>query len=312
MEAFESQKLTMYDVIIIGAGAAGLSAALWCDELGLKTLVLESDAEIGGQLLWVYNPVENHLGAMAANGCELRDKFAAQTKLRNFELLTNASIAQVDLKNKQIVLENGDILAARALIAATGIRRRRLNIPGEDEFRGRGILESGKRDAALISGKNVAVIGGGDAACENALILAETANRVFLIHRGEMFRAREEFTEKIKQNPRIEIHLSTQVLRISGEERIAEIELKKTSSNKIFTLPVEAVLFRIGVEPNTELFKKQLELEANGYIKINHLCQTSAENVFAVGDVANPVAPTVSSAVGMGATAAKAVRHLLD
>jgi thioredoxin reductase (NADPH) len=303
------QKIIMNDVIIIGAGAAGLSAGLWCDELGLKTLVLESEKEIGGQLLRVYNPIANHLGAIASNGSEMRDKFAAQIENCGFQRRFETKISSVDLAAKNIVLENGEQLRSRAIILATGVRRRRLNIAGENL---RGVLESGKRDAEFGRGKNVCVIGGGDAAAENALIFAAVAEKVFLVHRNKEFRARAEFLEKINGNTRIEILLETEVKKIVGKEAVEAVELRKNDSPEKFQIAVSSVLVRIGVEPNTDFVCGQIKLDENGYIEINSSCETSLENVFAVGDVANPLAPTVSSAVGGGATAAKMLRARFD
>ncbi|HEX8565708.1 MAG TPA: NAD(P)/FAD-dependent oxidoreductase [Pyrinomonadaceae bacterium] len=297
----------MQDVIVLGAGAAGLSAALWCDELGLKTSVLEREPEIGGQLLRIYNAIENHLGApRAQNGRELRDRIAEQIERRNFQLRLNVNIDSVDLPAKTVSLAGGESLSARALVLATGVRRRTLNVAGETEFRGRGILESGKRDAFQTEGKTVCVVGGGDAAAENALILAERAAKVYLIHRSGEFRARTEFLDKIKENTKIETLTETRVNKILGGEAVEKIELQNRDG-EAFQIAVEAIVIRIGVEPNTELFRGQIELNNDNYIKINSRCETNLENVFAVGDVANPIAPTISSSVGMGATAAKVI-----
>src|SRR5215213_3141093 len=188
----------MHDVIIIGAGPAGLSAALWCDELGLDTLVVERAAEVGGQLLRVYNPVENYLGVRAANGRELRDLFAAQVAEREFDLWTEAEIESVDLRAKRVRLRSGEELQAIALVLATGVRRRRLGVPGEEEFAGRGVLESGRLEREQFAGEDVLVVGGGDAAAENALLLAEVCATVTLVHRGERLRARREFVERLR------------------------------------------------------------------------------------------------------------------
>lgn len=160
----------MHDVLIIGAGAAGLSAARWCDELGLDTLVLEQQEEVGGQLLSVHNKIENYLGVHANDGRELRDLFAEQTKDCDFDLWTNVEIESVDVKAKRVTLKSGEELQAITLIIATGLRRRRLGIPGEAEFEGRGIVESGARDRERFAGKDVCVIGGGDAAAENSTL----------------------------------------------------------------------------------------------------------------------------------------------
>src|SRR5690349_10855944 len=163
----------MHDVVIIGAGPAGLSAARWCDELGLDTLVLEQNEEVGGQLVSVHNPINNYLGLRADDGQQLRDRFVEQTKDSDFDIWTNVEIESVDLKAKRVTLRSGEELQSIALILATGLRRRWLGIPGETEFEGRGIIESATRDREQFAGKDVCVVGGGDAAAENALLLAE-------------------------------------------------------------------------------------------------------------------------------------------
>ena len=137
-----------YDVIIIGGGAAGISAALWCDELKLNALLLESGAELGGQLLWTHNAIANHLGSPAENGRELRDIFVKQIENRRFIRRWQAEITAVDFSSKSVRLASGENFTAANLIIATGIRRRKLNVEGEEKFEGKGIIESGKRDAA--------------------------------------------------------------------------------------------------------------------------------------------------------------------
>src|SRR5438128_1044177 len=143
----------MHDVIIIGAGPSGLSAARWCDELGLDTLVLEQHEEVGGQLLSVFNPIENYLGLHADNGQELRERFIEQTQGCDFDLWTNVQIESIDLKAKRIALKSGEELQSIAMVIATGLRRRKLGIPGEDEFIGKGIIESATRDRDQLAGK---------------------------------------------------------------------------------------------------------------------------------------------------------------
>lgn len=300
------------DVIVIGGGAAGISSALWCDELGLKTLLLEEKSELGGQLLRTFNPIENHLGAQAENGRELRDIFVRQIENRNFSIKSSTAISEVDLKNREVMLENGEKFSAEAIIIATGVRRRKLNIEGEKEFQNRGIIESGKRDQHLVKDKHAAIVGGGDAAFENALILAETASKVTLVYRGENFRARTEFVGQAENNSKIEILTNSVVKEIIGNKKVKAIEVFNPQTRETQLLTVETILIRIGVEPNTEIFRGQIELDASGYIKINQNCETNLQKIFAVGDVANPLAPTVSSAVGMGATAAKVVATLLN
>lgn len=300
----------MHDVLIIGAGPAGLSAARWCDDLGLDTLVLEEGGEVGGQLLSVHNPIQNYLGVAAANGRELRDLFVEQTKDCDFDLWTNVEIVSVDLKAKRVVLRSGEELRSIAIIVATGLRRRQLGIPGEDEFIGRGMIESsGDRDA--FAGKDVCVIGGGDAAAENALVLAEVCPTVTLVHRGKKLRARREFAETLHTHHCITVFPESVVRRIIGRNWVEAVEIERAGAIKPFQMAVQGVIVRIGFAPNTELFRDQLGLDERGYVEINATQETSLENVFAIGDVANPLAPTISGAVGGGATAAKMIAKRL-
>ena len=302
----------MHDVLIIGAGPAGLSAARWCDELGLNTLVLEQAEEVGGQLLSVHNAVENYLGVHAANGRQLRDLFAEETNDCEFDLWTNVELDSVNLKAKRITLKSGEELQSIALIIATGLRRRTLGIPGETEFVGRGIIESGARDREQLAGKDVCVIGGGDAAAENALVLAEFCPTVTLVHRGRKLRARREFSEQLHTHHCVTVFPESQVRRILGNDRVEAVEIERGGAIKPFQMAVQGVLIRIGWRPNTEFVRGQLELDENDYVIIGSQQETSVANVFAIGDVANPLAPTIAGAVGAGATAAKVIASRLQ
>jgi thioredoxin reductase (NADPH) len=302
----------MHDVIIIGAGPAGLSAARWCDELGLDTLVLEQAEEVGGQLLSVHNAVENYLGVRAANGREIRDLFAEQTKDCDFDLWTNVEIDSVDLKAKLTTLRSGEELQSIAVIIASGLRRRTLGIPGETEFIGRGIIESGARDREQLTGKDVCVVGGGDAAAENALMLAEVCPTVTLVHRGRKLRARREFTEQLHTHHCVTVFPESNVRRIIGNDRVEAVEIERGGAIKPFQMAVQGVLIRIGWQPNTDFVRSQLELDENGYVIVGSQQETSVSNIFAIGDVANPLAPTIAGAVGAGATAAKVIASRLQ
>ncbi|HYY58225.1 MAG TPA: FAD-dependent oxidoreductase [Pyrinomonadaceae bacterium] len=302
----------MHDVVNIGAGPAGLSAALWCDELGLDTLVLEQGGETGGQLLHIYNAIGNYPGVRAANGLELRDLFAEQLADSDFDIWTDASIESADLRAKRIVLRSGEQLQAISIIIATGVRRRRLGVEGEAELMGRGVVESATRDRALLAGKDVCVVGGGDAAAENALLLAEVCPTVTLVHRGTRLRARREFTERLKTDHRVTVFTEAVVERIIGTEEVLAVEILRRGAIKPFQMAVGGVLVRIGVEPNTELFRDQVHTDERGYIVTTGEHETSIGNVFAVGDVSNPLAPTISGATGAGATAAKVIASRLD
>lgn len=302
----------MHDVIIIGAGPAGLSAAFWCDELGLDTLVLEQADEIGGQLHRVYNPINNYLGLKARNGEELLKHFSVDVEDAGFDLWRGTEIETIDLRAKRISLRSGEQLQSIAMILATGVRPRTLNIPGEKEFAGKGIIESATRDREQFAGEDVCVIGGGDAAVENALLLAEVCPTVTLVNRGRKLRARREFAERLQPNHAVTVFTESVVMNILGRDRVEAVEILRKDALKPFQLAVRGVLIRIGFEPNTDLFREQLKLDQQGYVVVNSEQETSVPMVFAAGDVSNPLGPTISGATGAGATAAKVINARLN
>ncbi|HEV2762028.1 MAG TPA: NAD(P)/FAD-dependent oxidoreductase, partial [Pyrinomonadaceae bacterium] len=268
--------------------------------------------EVGGQLLRVYNPIENYLGLRAQNGAELRDRFAEQLEDKSFDVWTQVEIESVELASKRVRLRSGEELRSIALVLATGVRRRRLGVPGEEEFAGRGVLESGRRDRDSVAGRDVLVVGGGDAAAENALMFAEVCPTVTLVHRGKTLRARQEFVERIRGEHCVTVFTEATLRRIIGREEVEAVEILRAGGLKPFQMAVGAVLIRVGVEPNTELFKDQLRRDERGYVLVSPEQETSVENVFAVGDVSNPLAPTVSGATGAGATAVKVIAARLN
>jgi thioredoxin reductase (NADPH) len=301
----------MHDVIIIGAGPAGLSAALWCDELGLDTIVLEQNEHAGGQLHSIYGPVENYPGLRANNGSEFFERFSERVGDAEFDLWTNVEIESVDLKAKRVRLRSGEELQSISIIIATGVRRRQLGIPGESEFVGHGIIESASRDRNDFAGRDVCIIGGGDAAAENALLLAEVCPTVTLVHRGKTLRARPTFVQQLQGQHCITVFPQSVVTRILGNHEVEAVEILRKDALKPFQMAVRGVVIRIGVEPNTEIFREQLQLDDRGYAVVNNQQETDVVNVFAIGDISNPLAPTISSAAGAGATAAKVIASRL-
>jgi thioredoxin reductase (NADPH) len=296
------------EVVIVGAGPAGLSAGIWCAELGLDAVVLEANTAAGGQLLLTFNEIRDHLGRKARNGREMRDAFLEQAAEFGINLRRSIKVEGVDIDGRRVLIAGQEPIEFRWLIIAMGLRRRRLGIPGEAEFQGRGILVSGKRDKDLAAGKTACVIGGGDAALENALILSEVCPKVTLAHRRSEFRGREEFLSKVKATENIELLTDTVVEEICGGEAVQSVKLRNFKADETSELAAEAILIRIGMEPDTEIFRGNLALDDHGYIAIDSRCETSIPGVFAVGDIANPSAPTISAATGHGAIAAKVIK----
>jgi thioredoxin reductase (NADPH) len=294
------------DVFILGGGPAGLSALLWCNDLGMSAVLIDQNSTAGGQLHWIHNPIKNYLGRESENGGDMADHFVVQLATLSEKMKLSSKVTSFDAGGISASLANGEEINAQAAIIATGVRRRRLNVPGEIEFAGHGILDSGARQKFDVAGKRVAIIGGGDAAIENALMMSEFAEKVYVIHRRDKLSAREEFAKKALATSKIECLFDTTVQSINGRERLESLTIfSKDSEPSEFK--IDFLLIRIGVEPNTELFTGQIDLDDRGYVVVDARGKTRARNVFAVGDVANPLSPTISTAVGTAATAAKAI-----
>lgn len=300
-----------FDVIIIGGGPAGLSAALWCRDLGLDAILFERSPDLGGQLLWIHDRIENYLGSTAANGRELRDQFVEHLSARQIVPVKTSQVISIDVARKTVTLENGEEYAGAAIVIATGVRRRILGVPGEQEFLGKGILSSGAAFRKDVAGQNIVIVGGGDAAIENSVILSEFAEKVTVVHRRSEFGARPGLLHAAEKAPNVEFILNTEVAAILGDEKVTSVETMSVRGRGGRTIPADAVLIRIGVQPNTEILKDQLDLDTDGYVRVDSSGASSAPDVFAIGDVANPISPTISTAVGGGATAAKSVSALL-
>jgi thioredoxin reductase (NADPH) len=295
------------NVLIIGGGPAGIAAALWCSELGLGCVLLERSSELGGQLLWTHNPIGNYPGVNAANGRELRDLFLRNIEKRRMAVRLGSRVTSIDTATRQVTLADNETLCADDLIIATGVRRTSLDIPGEKEFRGRGVLASGSLAKPEVAGKRVVIVGGGDAALENALILSDVAAKVWVVHRRHQYSAREEFLSQAAQRSNIEFLGDTRLTAIRGDTTVRSVEIESASSGDGSVLECDAVLIRIGVKPNTGLLAGQVQMDDRGYITVDAEGLTSSENVYAVGDVAHPSSPTLSTAVGSGATAIKSL-----
>ncbi|HMZ21361.1 MAG TPA: FAD-dependent oxidoreductase [Blastocatellia bacterium] len=303
--------MTNYDVIILGGGPAGISALLWCNSLGLKAVLLEQAGELGGQLLQMFHRVIDYPGLLPENGRTLRDHFQAQLNELSLTYQTGCLLEDINLREPSLRC-NGELLFGRAFILATGARKRRLGIPGEDKFSIQtGVSFSATRDHSLYAGKNVCVVGGGDSAVENSLILSRICPQGTLIHRSDQFRARTEWLLAARETSNITFLTGFEAVAIEGQERVERLMVESIASRERRAISTEGVFIRVGIAPNTEAFRGQIELDDAGYIKTNRRQQTPLEKVFAAGDVCNPVCLSVATATGQGAIAAKAAAFLL-
>lgn len=295
------------DVVIVGGGPAGMSAAIWCAELGLETVLVERFPQLGGQLHWIHNPVGNYLGGDFENGTDVCSAF--ERSLSRFDFYRETAKNVISVNSSIILDDGGGRIDAKAIVIATGVRRRTLGVPGEMEFSGKGILESGAKQRETVTGGRVAVIGGGDAALENALILAECAESVILIHRRDFFSGREEFLEAVENHPKIDLRKNAVVESFEGGDNLEAIRI--SSDKQVETIAVDYAIVRIGVEPNSELVGSSVAKDERGYIIVDAQSRTTAKDIWAIGDVANPVSPTIATAVGTGATCAKSIAKFL-
>lgn len=301
----------MYDVVVIGGGPAGISALLWCNSLGLRAVLLERSPELGGQLLVLYHRIIDYPGLLPENGCILRDEFASQITTLGLAFHTGCNIERLDLERREIFADD-TLFRARSIIIATGARKRRLGIPGEDAFEGKGVSFSATRDHKAFAGRGVTVIGGGDSAVENSLILARVCPRVTLIHRSDNFRARPEWIEEARGNPRIEIRTGLLLREILGSDGVEQIVLEDISHGSRETVATQGVFIRLGIEPNSELLRGQVKLDDDGYLLVDSKLRTSLPRVYGAGDVTRPVCLSIATAVGHGAVAAKAAAEEIN
>ena len=300
------------DLIIIGAGAAGLTAAQYGARANRNTLLLEELAA-GGQCLVIDN-LENYPGfPEPLPGIELSQKFEEQA--RNFcaEILIS-SVQSVAKKGNLFTVDtdNGP-LTTPTVIVATGAKHKKLGIPGEEELSGRGVSYCATCDGPFFKGKRMLVAGGGDAACDEAMFLSKLTDQVIMVHRRDRFRAQPALAERTLKNPSIEVRWNTEAKVIKGDGRVQEVVLLRNDKNETYQEKVEAVFVFVGSIPQTQVVKElEVELDEAGYIVTNQRMETSLPGLYAVGDVrATPFRQLVVAA-GEGAIAAHAASQYID
>lgn len=299
-------------VLIIGSGPAGLSAALYAARADLEPLVL-TGMELGGQVSLTF-AVENYPGfPEGIGGMELVDLFQKQAERFGAKVEFDLA-AEVDLSIRpfKVKTQNGKNYSAETLIISTGASAVHLNVPGEDEFTGRGVSYCATCDGWFFKDKEVIVVGGGDSAVEESIFLSRYAENVTIVHRRDELRASSILAERAESNPKIKFAWNTIVKEISGNGAVDTVTLADTQTGQERNQSIDGVFIFIGHYPNTSLFTGQLEMDENNYLKVDHLMQTSVPGVFAAGEVADPHFRQVITSAGMGAAAAIQANHFLD
>lgn len=299
----------MYDVIIIGSGPAGLSAAIYAQRAKLKSAVIEKEFMGTGQIA-ESSRVDNYPALYGESGYDLGEKFRSHAETVGAEFI-EAEVTDIvpDSGYYNLKLADGNSIETKTIIYAAGTYRRRLNIKGEQEFSERGISYCAVCDGAFFEKKSVAVIGGGDTALSDALYLSEIAEKVYIIHRRENFRGSENLQENVINTPNIELILNAVPTEFFGENLLSGIRYIQNGEEKI--LSVNGSFTAIGSEPNTDLLKGIAELDNNGYIIAGEDGITSAKGIFAAGDVRTKQLRQVITAASDGANCVESVRRYL-
>ena len=299
-----------YDIVIIGAGPAGLAAGLYAARARRKTLLIEKNIT-GGQIA-LTAAIENYPGIVDINGFDLGQAMQQQAETYGMETAYAAveAIEPQEDKRHLIRTNEGDYLA-KALIITSGADYNRLNVPGEERLTGRGVSYCATCDAAFFKDMEVAVVGGGDAAMDEGLFVARYASRVYIIHRRDQLRASAVLQERAFANPKLSFIWNTVVEEIRGEEAVESLRLRNVVTGEESDLTVAAVFIFIGQTPNTSFLDGLVEMDGGKHVIVNAWMETSTPGVFAAGDVRNDSARQVISAAGDGATAAIRADHYI-
>ncbi len=293
------------DLVIVGGGPAGVAAAIYGVRFGLKTAII---TEKFGGLLNEAGIIDDYPGLPDTHASNVISKFRSHVEKYGVQIIED-TITEFRKNGDGFIVKTlkGQTTNAKVIILAIGTRRRKLGVPGEDEFRGRGVSYCSICDAPLFKNATVAVVGGGDAALEGALILSEYANKIYLIHRRDQYRAQPYYVNKILVNPKIERLMNTVVTEIKGDKRVTSIIVRNLKTGESREIKVDGIFIEIGFEPHREFLEKNgIKTDDNGYIIVDEWMNTNIPGVFAAGDCTNKWIGfrQVITAAAMGAVAA--------
>ena len=288
----------MYDIIVVGAGPAGLTAAIYARRANKSVLVFEAKS-YGGQIVNAPN-VENYPGFKSISGFDLATDMYNQAKDLGAEF--KFEMVKKITKEKEVITNSGTY-SAKAIILATGAENRRLNLPEEVDYIGRGVSYCATCDGNFYKGRDVAVVGGGNTALEDALYLSGICNKVYLIHRRESFRGEDKYVEQIRLNDNIELILNSNVVDLVGEDNLTSIVVKNNDGSER-TLDVSGLFIAVGQQPKNELFADVVELDEKGYIKAHDEVYTNVSGIYVAGDTRDKELKQLTTAVSDGSVAA--------
>ena len=301
----------LYDVIIIGNGPAGLTAAIYGMRAGLKTLVLSDNPMSGGQIATT-NEVDNYPGLPKIGGMELGDKFEEHAKALGAEF-RQASVSSIeDHGDTKVVVTDKENLETKTVVISIGADHSKLGVPGEKELTGMGVSYCATCDGAFFRNRVVAVVGGGDVALEDAIFLSRFASKVYLIHRRDAFRGAMVLQEQVKANEKIEIIYDTVVDEVVGKDAVECLRLSNKKTGEQWELPVNGVFMAVGTKPNVVGIQGLPEQDEKGYLIAGEDCATSIPGIYAAGDVRTKQLRQVITAAADGANAITSIEKYLN
>lgn len=299
------------DLAIIGGGPAGMAAGVYSARALLKTGIFEKMAP-GGMVLLTAE-IENYPGFLSISGFELMKKMEEHAKKFGTEFITTEVKSITKKDNRFLILASSGVeYVSKAVIIATGTQNKKLDVPGEKEFSGRGVSYCATCDGAFFRDLVVAVVGGGNTACEEAIFLTKFAKKVYLIHRRNALRADKIVQRRLMDNEKIEVIWDSVVLSIEGDDKVENLKLKNVKNGKISDLKIDGVFIFIGLLPNTQWLNGMVNLDNKGFIVTDNNLMTSIEGIFAAGDVRSTVLRQVVTAVSDGAIAAVGVEKYIE
>ncbi len=300
----------MYDLIIIGSGPAGLSAAVYGKRAGLNLLVMEKNPMSGGQVLNTYE-VDNYLGMPGTDGFDMGMKFREHADKMGVEFRESVAMSIEDKQDFKLVHTREGDLEAKAIILATGAVHAALEVEGEEKFSGKGVSYCATCDGAFFRGKTVAVVGGGDVALEDAIYLSRICEKVYLIHRRDELRGAYILQEELKALSNVEFLYSHVVEEITGEDAVSGLRVRNLKTGESCRLQMDGVFVAVGIRPGTELVRDLVDCDEGGYVLAGEDCVTSVPGIFAAGDVRKKPLRQIATAVADGANAAVSVENYL-
>lgn len=302
----------MYDLIIIGSGPAGLSAAVYAMRARLNALIIEKEAYSGGQIVNTER-VDNYLGMYGTSGFDLANAFRGHANSLGAQFMSGDVRGLEDAGTHKVVcLSDGRKLDTRSVLIATGARHKMLGAAGEEKFKGMGVSYCATCDGAFYKGKTVVCVGGGNVALEDALYLSNLCDKVYLIHRREEFRASRDVQDKVKAKKNIIFMPYYMITEICGSDVLTEVVIKNNKTDEEKTLPVSGVFVAVGMEPETDFARGLVQMDEKGYIIADESCLTSCDGIFAAGDVRTKEVRQVITAVSDGAGAIHFIEAFLN